>query len=66
MGLEEIFLLGIALVLPALSLIDLSRDKAMKNHQIIWTLLIVLLPFFGPVAYLIYSRYVFLFRTKAQ
>ncbi len=66
MGLEELFLLGIVLVLPTLSLIDLSKDKSMKNHQIILTLLIILVPFFGPVAYLIYSRCVFFFGTKAQ
>lgn len=66
MGIGEIFLLAIAVVLPILSLIDLANDRLMKKHQILWTLVIVFVPFFGSVAYLVYSRYVFLFGTKIQ
>lgn len=66
MGIEEVFLIVIALVLPIFSIFDLVNDSSMKKYQVLWAILIILVPFFGPLAYLIYSRCIFFFGTKAQ
>ncbi len=53
----EMFLLFIAVFLPILTLVDLSKEGLNKQTTIIWAVIIVSIPLVGPVSYLIWSRY---------
>ncbi|RYY43570.1 MAG: PLDc_N domain-containing protein, partial [Actinomycetales bacterium] len=38
------------------SLIDLSYEKLSSNNKMYWTGIIILIPLFGSIAYLLYTR----------
>lgn len=56
MGKTEIIILSIIILMPLAALFDLSRHVVEKAHQFIWVMIIIFIPFFGPISYLIYSR----------
>jgi hypothetical protein len=59
---DVVFYLLLFIVLPLLALIEVLSDRTLKTHvKIIWTLVIVSIPVFGMVVYLLYSRYQFFF-----
>ncbi|OEY71630.1 PLDc N-terminal domain-containing protein [Salegentibacter salarius] len=46
------------LLLAVLAIVSLLRQKLKARHQLIWLLIIIFLPFFGPILYfLIIRRY---------
>lgn len=60
---ENSFLLSIfmvaLLVLPVMALYHISRLNLRGRHRLIWVLVIIFLPFFGPILYFImYKKYI--------
>ena len=56
LGAPEIILILIALfilALPILTIIDIVRSKFESNIQMIWVIIVLFLPFIGPILYFI-------------
>lgn len=49
-------LMAALLVLPVLALIHMSQNNFRGRHRLIWVLIIVFLPFFGPILYFIMGK----------
>ena len=44
------------IILPILALISILKNRFKDNDKLIWTLVVLLLPFFGSVLYFIMGR----------
>lgn len=60
---ETIWLLGIwqvillaAIILPIIALISILKNEFKNNDKIVWVLVVLLLPFIGPILYFIIGR----------
>jgi hypothetical protein len=65
MGFIEYSIILIVIILPLAALFDLMSDKSdkwMANNKAVWAVIIILLPFLGPVLYLVTSRFRFLLK----
>lgn len=49
-------LMAALLVLPVIALIHMSQNNFRGRHRLIWVLIIVFLPFFGPILYFIMGK----------
>ncbi|MDQ2180446.1 PLDc N-terminal domain-containing protein [Marinifilum sp. D714] len=45
----------LALLLPLIAIIDILRSEFTNNNKLIWVLVVLLLPFFGPILYFIFG-----------
>ncbi|MNK51502.1 hypothetical protein D3C87_704110 [compost metagenome] len=66
MELTDLFLVFIAFLLPIGALLDLMKDQSTKGTKVIWSLMIIFIPLIGPLTYLVYSRYIFLFAKNTH
>ncbi len=51
-----VFIVLISLLLPVLALISILKNDFKDNDKIIWVLVALFLPFFGPILYFIIGR----------
>lgn len=63
MGTSEYLIILIVIILPIAALFDLMADKSDKwitNNKAVWAIIIIMMPFLGPILYLVTSRIRFL------
>ena len=49
----QLVILVLNIILPAYCLIDLYRKRAVRKQKNLWALLIIFIPVFGSIAYLV-------------
>ncbi|NOU62210.1 PLD nuclease N-terminal domain-containing protein [Marinifilum caeruleilacunae] len=54
-GLEMLIIGALAFLLPLIALIDILRCDFTNNNKLIWVLVVLLFPFFGPILYFIFG-----------
>ena len=67
MGNSEYFIILIVIILPIAALFDLMSGKSdqwITNHKAVWAIIIIMMPFLGPVLYLLTSRIRFLLKRQ--
>ncbi|WP_407944247.1 PLD nuclease N-terminal domain-containing protein [Marinifilum fragile] len=51
----QLVILGFFLLLPLFALIDILRNKFTNSNKLIWILVVLFFPFFGPILYFIFG-----------
>ena len=55
-GMIIVILISIlAFLLPLIALIDIVRNEYTNSNKLIWVLVVLLFPFFGPILYFIFG-----------
>ncbi|MDR0229001.1 MAG: PLD nuclease N-terminal domain-containing protein [Flavobacteriaceae bacterium] len=53
LALWQLFILFIAIVLPTVVLYKLGKSPLDSNRKLLWCLIVIFIPFFGSLAYLL-------------
>ena len=48
-----LIIVALAFLLPLIALIDILRNEFTHSNKLIWVLVVLLFPFFGPILYFI-------------
>ena len=52
----QLIVLVLSLGLPIYSLLNLYRSKALEGRKSLWALIIIFVPFFGSISYLVFTK----------
>ncbi|WP_372851240.1 PLDc N-terminal domain-containing protein [Pedobacter sp.] len=52
----ELAILLILFGMPLAAMYDLFRQSSIDKNKVLWALIILLIPFIGPLIYLLYTR----------
>ena len=52
----QLVVLVLSLALPIYCLLNLYRSRALEGRKSLWALIIIFIPFFGSVSYLVFTK----------